>query len=281
MTDDKLYLEIMDISKTLNKTNLENRKNALMYHNLFDDIPVMLFTTGSLISPNKNTSINFINANKKALDVLGYTLEEITSCPFIDFIHPDDISSTKDIIIDLNIVDNEGMSISGFINRYRKKDGDYVYLRWLDPIKTSMGEIHVTENVTDLINLQKEFINSNLMLNSIPSFLLMTNINGDIYLSNKVSSKISGFSEFDLRNKNINNILEIKEKIIDKENNSYGYLSGLDLLEVICNGINLIIVKDDIISSKGELIGHSYVGHIRELIKSMMGLFDLEPDTES
>ncbi len=58
--------------------------------------------------------------------VLGYSNSELSTIPFIDFVHPDDIADTLQVYDQLK----EGKKIIHFINRYRKKDGTYLYLDW-------------------------------------------------------------------------------------------------------------------------------------------------------
>jgi two-component system NtrC family sensor kinase len=57
---------------------------------------------------------------------LGYTLEELQSRPWIDFVHPDDRAAT--------IAEGRKLSLGAvtlyFENRYRAKDGSYRWLSW-------------------------------------------------------------------------------------------------------------------------------------------------------
>jgi two-component system CheB/CheR fusion protein len=69
---------------------------------------------------------NFLKVNPRWHDVLGYTMEEILSHPFLDFIHPDDRDATmREVARQL-----DGEATMQFINRYRCKDGSYRWLEW-------------------------------------------------------------------------------------------------------------------------------------------------------
>jgi two-component system, sensor histidine kinase and response regulator len=59
--------------------------------------------------------------------VLGYTAEELTSRPWLDFVHPDDIEKT----IHAGDTLGEGVEVIRFQNRYRAKDGSYRWLSWM------------------------------------------------------------------------------------------------------------------------------------------------------
>ncbi|GHA79056.1 response regulator [Cognatilysobacter bugurensis] len=58
--------------------------------------------------------------------VLGYTLDELKSAPFIDFVHPDDMQATLVEAARLAA----GEATVSFENRYRAKDGSYRWLLW-------------------------------------------------------------------------------------------------------------------------------------------------------
>src|SRR3954469_3499224 len=57
---------------------------------------------------------------------LGYTLEELQLQPFLDFVHPDDREATLAEVARLAT----GVETISFENRYRRKDGSYVWLAW-------------------------------------------------------------------------------------------------------------------------------------------------------
>jgi diguanylate cyclase (GGDEF)-like protein/PAS domain S-box-containing protein len=58
--------------------------------------------------------------------VLGWSEEELTARPFIDFVHPEDVASTLEALDDLV----EGERVANFDNRYRTADGQWIWLRW-------------------------------------------------------------------------------------------------------------------------------------------------------
>ncbi|PZR39196.1 MAG: hypothetical protein DI538_07500 [Azospira oryzae] len=58
---------------------------------------------------------------------LGYSVEELTSVPFMEFVHPDDLNATRGTT---NTQVNQGRDVTTFENRYRCKDGTYRWLLW-------------------------------------------------------------------------------------------------------------------------------------------------------
>jgi len=57
---------------------------------------------------------------------LGYTVEELCSRPYMDFVHPDDRQVTTSEAARIR----EGRHILAFENRYRHKDGKYRWFEW-------------------------------------------------------------------------------------------------------------------------------------------------------
>jgi PAS domain S-box-containing protein len=72
-------------------------------------------------------STNFIKVNPAFTDSLGYTENELLGKPFMDLVHPEDLDSTLALIGQkLNL----GINVLNFENRYRRKNGVYIWLNW-------------------------------------------------------------------------------------------------------------------------------------------------------
>jgi PAS domain S-box-containing protein len=57
---------------------------------------------------------------------LGYTLDDLTKRPFLDYVHPDDLDITQKEMGRLLL----GQEVTDFENRYRHADGSYRWLSW-------------------------------------------------------------------------------------------------------------------------------------------------------
>jgi len=68
----------------------------------------------------------FLRVNKNFPRVLGYSAEELTSHPFLDFVHPDDLEKTNLEVVRLA----NGEPCIQFLNRYRHADGHYIWFEW-------------------------------------------------------------------------------------------------------------------------------------------------------
>jgi len=86
----------------------------------------------SLLCTADATTNTFVDLNPAWQRTLGWTLEELRSRPFTDFIHPDDLTPTLAIISDMV---NRGQDAVNFENRYRHKNGNWVWLSWYGAVR--------------------------------------------------------------------------------------------------------------------------------------------------
>jgi PAS domain S-box-containing protein len=76
---------------------------------------------------------------------LGWDLDELQGRPWLDFVHPDDQEATRDAGKRLGA----GAKIFGFDNRYRHKEGRYVWLSWVSHPVADQGLIYAVARVED------------------------------------------------------------------------------------------------------------------------------------
>jgi two-component system, sensor histidine kinase and response regulator len=85
--------------------------------------------------------------------VLGYTIEELTARPFLDFVHPDDRAAT---LAESAKIAKGGRAVS-FENRYRAKDGSYRWLLWNATPHEEQELIYATaRDITERKKLREE-----------------------------------------------------------------------------------------------------------------------------
>jgi PAS domain S-box-containing protein len=73
-----------------------------------------------------DTSGRFRRVNVGWSRLLGYPPEELEGRLFLDFVHPEDISSTLEALDRLRT----GEEVAQFVNRYRGADGSYRWIEW-------------------------------------------------------------------------------------------------------------------------------------------------------
>ncbi len=96
-----------------------------------------------------NTNGIFEKLNPEWEKTLGYKLSELEGQHFIKFVHPDDIEDT----IKTNKVLSENKEIHNFRNRYRHKNGSYLWIEWRS-YPTGNKIFATARDVTE--NIQKE-----------------------------------------------------------------------------------------------------------------------------
>ncbi|MDJ1484540.1 PAS domain S-box protein [Cytophagaceae bacterium YF14B1] len=104
--------------------------------------------------------------------MLGFSKEEILAIPFLDLIHPDDLESTQSELQTLNL----GIPTLHFTNRYRTKDGQYLWLEWTSVTKNE--KIYaIARDITDRKEaerlLQQSKTQLQLFISQSPSSLAM------------------------------------------------------------------------------------------------------------
>jgi PAS domain S-box-containing protein len=79
----------------------------------------------------------FKKVNRSFTNILGWSYEELTTQPFFALIHEEDQARTHLEITKLT----QGYTTINFKNRFRKKDGSYVYLQWVANPEVETGNL--------------------------------------------------------------------------------------------------------------------------------------------
>lgn len=96
-----------------------------------------------------NTS-TFLKVNPSFTRILGFSEQELLSRSFLDFVHPEDIQATADVV-EKEL--RKGKKILRFENRYRTLDGDY---RWLDWTSHPVPEKGITYAIAHDVTERKK-----------------------------------------------------------------------------------------------------------------------------
>lgn len=108
----------------------------------FFDLTLDLFCIATLDGYFSRVNVNFPK-------VLGYSEQKLISQPFLDFVHPDDVEETVEVMKDLL----HGMPVVRFCNRYRHAAGHYILLEWTAQALPSEGNIFaVARDITNRVN---------------------------------------------------------------------------------------------------------------------------------
>ncbi|HEY9123644.1 MAG TPA: PAS domain S-box protein, partial [Bacteroidales bacterium] len=140
-----------------------------------------------------NIDGHFERLNQEWQNTLGYTLDELEGKRFLDFIHPEDIPSTLEIISQLE----SQKVILNFTNRYRCKDGSYRWIEWRsypngNKIYAAARDITERKKVEDELLREKTFIEA--IFNCVPGMLYLYNEKGQIVRWNQKHELMTGYS---------------------------------------------------------------------------------------
>ncbi len=96
----------------------------------------------------------FLRVNPQFERTLGYTAEELTSRPILEFVHPDDRDKTLEVLESIHEAER---NIRQFTNRYICKDGSIIWLEWRSSTYQSGQLTYATaRDVTDLKRAREE-----------------------------------------------------------------------------------------------------------------------------
>jgi serine/threonine-protein kinase len=158
-----------------------------------------------------NTQGYFWKVNGDFSRTLGYTTKELTSSPFIEFVHPEDRTDTLNEIMRLS----RGEPTIQFKNRYRKKNGEYIWLEWNARSLKEEGMIYaVARDITERILLEeeKELIESEYfrlseIVQSATDAIIAKDLNGVVQSWNHGAEKLFGYSSSEMMGKPIHAII--------------------------------------------------------------------------
>ena len=90
----------------------------LLEHRFFRESP--------LLAALADLQGHFLSVGGPWMEVLGWTHAELMARPFLDLVHPEDLDRT---VGELEVL-GRGEPVAGFVNRYRTRDGRWVWLQW-------------------------------------------------------------------------------------------------------------------------------------------------------
>lgn len=161
----------------------ENNNETEMLFNLSTDLLCIVKPDGCF----ERVSPSFIKT-------LGYTEEELTNTPFIEFVHPDDVESTNKEAARLL----EGKSTPNFENRYRHKDGHYLIFSWSSYGNPENGKLYAAaRDITEKRNAENELMHIQNALHA-ETILAKTDPVGKIIEVNDKFCEISGYNRDEL-----------------------------------------------------------------------------------
>jgi protein-histidine pros-kinase len=184
-----------------------------------------------------NTEGYFEVINPNFEKYLGYTSKELVSDQFLSFVHPDDKEAT---IKEIEKLASGAITIN-FVNRYRKKDGSYLWLDWNTQPNPSTGKLYaIARDITDRKRSEEKFRG---LLESAPDSIVIVNQAGTIELVNAQTEKLFGYDRSELVGVSVDVLLPDRHRR-NHQNNALAYFFD-PKSRVMGKGLELSGMKKD------------------------------------
>lgn len=159
-----------------------------------------------------NTSGYFYRLNENFQRVLGYTTAELTSRQFVDFVHPEDKAKT---LLEIEKLARGEPAIQ-FVNRYRHKDGHYIWLEWMSRSVPEEASVYaVARDVTERIaasearkKLEAEHHLLGRLVDATDDAIICKDPNGFIRSWNATAEALYGYAANEIVGKHISILLK-------------------------------------------------------------------------
>jgi len=179
--------------------NITEKKEILKKTQRFFDM------SSELIGEADINTATFTKINPAFTRVLGYSEQELLSQSFLEFIHPEDKEPTQ------NVIDEQlkrGEKVLSFINRYRCKDGSYVWLDWTSSPVPEEGIIYaVARDITEKRKAEEELRNSEQKyrnyIDNAPNGVFICDDAGRYLDVNNKAVETTGYSKDELLHMNL------------------------------------------------------------------------------
>lgn len=195
----ELWLLKNEEAKT--RAKLEDQSELLIEYKHIHDL------TSSMVCIADFTGY-FIQVNQAFEEALGYTAQELTSRPFMEFVHPDDREKTK---IKAGAMLEGNHEAPDFQNRYITKSGKTIHLSWNATADRKRGRIYcIVRDITQQVKAEEAVKSYQTRLTALfdqnTVGISMTTMDGGIVMANAAMEKVLGYERNELSGKSIKKI---------------------------------------------------------------------------
>jgi PAS domain S-box-containing protein len=187
----KIYVGTRSYLWDITERKQAEEKSHLIEANLkhtFDISP------GLICIADANTGY-FLECNPAVISMLGFSIEEFTSRPSMEFIHPHDRQRTTDEITK----QLKGRAVANFENRYLCKDESYKWLAWQATAADKTGKVYaVATDITEHKQTEKKMQESEekyrILFQTMVQGVTYQNLEGHIISANPSAERILGLT---------------------------------------------------------------------------------------
>jgi PAS domain S-box-containing protein len=147
--------------------NLENQQpkqdQIMIKENSQDELGIF-FNLSAHMACIASSDGFFQKVSSGFIETLGFSEQELLAKPFVEFVHPDDVQPTIDIMKPLTL----GKPVVRFLNRYICKNGSYKWLEWTARFTTSKQAIYaVARDISDYNKAKEKLSKLELLYNNL------------------------------------------------------------------------------------------------------------------
>jgi PAS domain S-box-containing protein len=137
---------------------------------------------------------HFVRVNSAWTKSFGWTAEELTTRPYLEFVHPDDYEAT---IREATLLESDAHETIRFENRYRCRDGSYRWLSWQVAPEAETGLLvcvarDVTEQKQQTEALRQAEERFRMLAAQAPVGIAQADVNASIYFVNPRWCELAG-----------------------------------------------------------------------------------------
>ncbi|WP_069130184.1 PAS domain S-box protein [Rhodohalobacter halophilus] len=186
------------LSEALGREIHRKMQEEKFFH-LFESAPEIL----AIATPNGR----FIQVNPAFCKITGYTEEELTSRPFSEFIHPEDLKNTSQEFEET--ISGERQA-NNFINRYITKSGEIVWISWYSSEVFGDDEFVFAfgRDVTEQLENEKKLRELSLVASKTTDIVIITDADKRVTWVNDAFVKLTGFTFEEIKGKNPGDMLQ-------------------------------------------------------------------------
>ncbi len=180
-----LLLLILNLSRYLSKISENTLKRSQeLFNEKVKEIENFFNVSPDLLNIT-DADGRFVRVSSSCEKILGYKPEELQNKKYLEMVHPDDVASTLVEAASLS----EDKPVLAFTNRYRKKDGSYVWIEWYSNPQENGFVYSSARDVTDSYLQKEKLLKNNLLLTT------HQNVSIDGILSVDEEGKIISYNE--------------------------------------------------------------------------------------